>query len=104
MRQGDRYWLFTEAGELVIARLTPEGYEEIDRAKVIEPTAVANGRDMCGRCRRSPTAAPYIRNDEEIIARRPGRRRRGPAANVSDRAIPRPGALVLARRGRRAGL
>src|SRR5262245_53521051 len=30
----DRVFLFNERGELIIARLTPKGYEEIDRAKV----------------------------------------------------------------------
>ena len=29
---GDRYWLFNDSGDLIIANLTPEGYEEIDRA------------------------------------------------------------------------
>jgi len=26
--QSDRFWLFNEKGELIIARLTPQGYEE----------------------------------------------------------------------------
>ena len=33
VRQSDRYWLFNENGELIIAKLSPEKYEEIDRAK-----------------------------------------------------------------------
>ena len=37
-RNGDRMWMFNERGELVIARLSPAGYEEISRAKLIEPT------------------------------------------------------------------
>jgi outer membrane protein assembly factor BamB len=46
VRQGDegnRYWLFNEHGDLIIATLTPEGYEEIDRAPgLIEPTNQAS--------------------------------------------------------------
>jgi len=38
LRQGDRTWLFNERGELIIARLTPKGFQEISRAKLIEPT------------------------------------------------------------------
>ena len=30
VRQQDRYFLFTENGDLVIGRLSPEGYEELD--------------------------------------------------------------------------
>ena len=64
----DRYFLFTEKGDLVIARLSVEGYEEIDRAHVIEP----NGADL--RQRRIVWSHPayahkcvFIRNDTEVI-------------------------------------
>jgi outer membrane protein assembly factor BamB len=67
LRQGDRFWLFTEAGELVIARLTPEGYEEIDRAKVIEPTGAAHGRDVVWSMPAFANRRAYVRNDKEII-------------------------------------
>ena len=30
VKQADRYWLFNDQGELMIAKLTPQGYEEID--------------------------------------------------------------------------
>ena len=30
--QGDRCFLFNEKGDLIIAQLTPKGYDEIDRA------------------------------------------------------------------------
>ena len=38
IRNGDRTWLFNERGELIIARLTPEGFDEISRAKLLDPT------------------------------------------------------------------
>ena len=38
----DRYFMFNELGELIIAKLSPQGYEEISRAKLIEP----DGADM----------------------------------------------------------
>jgi outer membrane protein assembly factor BamB len=39
VRNGERTWLFTEEGELIIAALSPEGFRELSRAKLIEPTA-----------------------------------------------------------------
>jgi outer membrane protein assembly factor BamB len=40
IREGasDRFWLFSERGELIIARLSPAGYEEVARTSVIAPT------------------------------------------------------------------
>jgi outer membrane protein assembly factor BamB len=46
VRQADRYWMFAETGDLVIARLSAEGYEEIDRAHLLEPTNTAFGREV----------------------------------------------------------
>jgi outer membrane protein assembly factor BamB len=34
----DRCFLFNELGDLILARLSPKGYEEISRAHIIEPT------------------------------------------------------------------
>jgi outer membrane protein assembly factor BamB len=67
VRHGDRFWMFTEAGELVIARMSPEGFEEIDRAKVIEPTNVSTGRDIVWSMPAFANRRAYIRNDKEII-------------------------------------
>jgi outer membrane protein assembly factor BamB len=34
----DRYLIFNELGDLILARLTPQKYEEISRAHILEPT------------------------------------------------------------------
>ena len=67
VKQADRFWLFNENGELVMARLSPQGYEEIDRAKVIEPTNVAFGRDVVWCMPAFAHQKMYVRNDEECI-------------------------------------
>lgn len=67
VRQADRYWLFNELGELIIAKLTPEGYDEIDRAKIIEPTNVAFGRDVVWSMPAFANRKIFVRNDDEII-------------------------------------
>ena len=38
VQNGDDTWMFNERGELIVGRLTPTGYTEISRAKLIEPT------------------------------------------------------------------
>lgn len=67
VRQGDRYWLFNDSGELIIARLSPEGYEEIDRTKIIEPTNNAFGRDVVWCMPAFANKKLFVRNDAECI-------------------------------------
>lgn len=38
IRNGNRVFLANDHGELIISKLSPDGYEEISRAKLIEPT------------------------------------------------------------------
>ena len=58
VKNGDRFFLASETGHLIIARLSPKGYDEISRWKMLEPTGAAIGRDASsGAIRRSPTSA-----------------------------------------------
>jgi outer membrane protein assembly factor BamB len=63
----DRFFLFSDEGELIIARLTPKGYEEIDRAKVIEPTLFSRGRQVVWSHPAFANRCLYVRNDREIV-------------------------------------
>jgi outer membrane protein assembly factor BamB len=67
VRNADRFFLFNENGELVIAKMTPEGYSEIDRTKVIEPTNLAFGRDVVWSMPAFANRKMFVRNDKEII-------------------------------------
>ena len=67
VKQAERFWLFNEKGELVICKLSDEGYEEIDRAKVIEPTSLAFGRDVVWSMPAFSNKRAFIRNDKQII-------------------------------------
>jgi outer membrane protein assembly factor BamB len=67
VRQGRRHWLFNDSGELIIAKISRDGYEEFDRAKVIEPTNTAFGRDVVWSMPAFANRRAYIRNDEECI-------------------------------------
>lgn len=66
---GERVWMFNERGELIIARLSPKGYEEISRAKLIEPTS-EQLRQRGGVCWSHPAFADrrvFARNDLELV-------------------------------------
>jgi outer membrane protein assembly factor BamB len=68
---GDRYFLLNERGDLIIANLSPKGYEEIDRVHVLEPTGRAgmNRRpdDVLWSHPAFANKNMYLRNDKEII-------------------------------------
>jgi outer membrane protein assembly factor BamB len=69
IRNGHRTWLFNERGELIIARLTPEGFQEISRAKLIDPT-MEQLRRRGGVTWSHPAFAyrnVFARNDEELV-------------------------------------
>jgi len=67
VKNGDRFFFFTETGHLVIGKLTPKGYEEIDRAKVIEQTGAALGRKVVWCAPAFADKKMFVRNDKEII-------------------------------------
>jgi hypothetical protein len=54
-------------GEIVLCKITPAGYEEIDRAKVIEPTGAAFGRRVVWCQPAFANKRMYVRNDKELI-------------------------------------
>jgi outer membrane protein assembly factor BamB len=68
IRQGDRYWLFTENGDLIVADLTPEGYRELGRAHILEPTNDAFGRSVVWCSPAFANQRMVVRNDKECIA------------------------------------
>jgi len=69
VKNADRMWMFNERGELLIARISPQGYEELSRAKLIAPTRVQLGQ-RGGVCWSHPAYANrhvLVRNDEELV-------------------------------------
>ena len=74
VRHGDRYFVNNDAGDLIIAQFTPEGYVELDRTKLIEPTSRAGYgprrfEDRAVNWTQPAYANRHIitRNDNEII-------------------------------------
>jgi outer membrane protein assembly factor BamB len=67
VKNGDRFFLFAETGELVIAKLSPEKYEEVSRAKLLDPTGAAFGRKVVWSHPAFANKCAFLRNDKEII-------------------------------------
>lgn len=69
IQQADHYFLFNEQGDLIIAKLSPKGYEEIDRAHIIDPTNTMAGRNRLVVWMHPAFAhkCVYVRNDKELI-------------------------------------
>ncbi len=69
VRNGERMWMFNERGELLIATLSPQGFHEISRAKLIEPTT-DQLEQRGGVCWSHPAYAyqhVFARNDKELV-------------------------------------
>ncbi len=69
VEQGERFILFNERGELIIAKFSPKGDEEISRAKILEPTNPMAGKDRLVIWAHPAFAnrSVYARNDKEIV-------------------------------------
>jgi outer membrane protein assembly factor BamB len=67
VRNGDRYFIASETGDLIIAKMTPKKYEEISRAKLIEPTGTTWGRNVVWSHPAYADKHIFARNDKEIV-------------------------------------
>jgi outer membrane protein assembly factor BamB len=67
VKNADRFFLFNEKGELIIARLSPQGYEEVSRWKMLDPTGVYGGRDYVWSHPAFANRCVYARNDKELV-------------------------------------
>lgn len=69
VQREDQVWMFTERGDLIQAELSPQGFEEIGRVHIIDPTT-AQLRRRGGVCWSHPAFANrcvFARNDKEIV-------------------------------------
>jgi hypothetical protein len=66
---GDRAWIFTEEGNLILARLTAEKYEELTRAKLLQPTLEQGPRGRAVTWAHPAFAYRHIfaRSDRELV-------------------------------------
>ena len=71
VRHEDRYFINNDRGDLIIAKLSPDGYEEISRTQIIKPTTPLGRRREKGAVHWSHPAYAnrhlITRNDEQIV-------------------------------------
>lgn len=67
VRAGDKHLLFAETGDLIIAKLSKEGFEELGRMNVVEPLGDCFGRKVVWAHPAYANKCAYIRNDKEIV-------------------------------------
>jgi hypothetical protein len=67
VKHEDHFFLFTELGDLIKATMTPKGYEELSRTKIITPTTTAFRRSVAWTHPAFANQSIYVRNDKEII-------------------------------------
>ena len=60
-------FLHNEQGELILARLSPAGYEERGRATLVEPTRPVNRRMTIWSHPAFAMRSVFARNDRELV-------------------------------------
>ncbi|MCA9214967.1 MAG: PQQ-like beta-propeller repeat protein [Planctomycetales bacterium] len=67
VKHQDRFFLFTETGDLVLTKLTREKFEELGRFHVLEPTGECFGRAVVWSHPAFAQKCIFARNDKEIV-------------------------------------
>ncbi|MFN0051701.1 MAG: PQQ-binding-like beta-propeller repeat protein [Planctomycetales bacterium] len=67
IKNGNRFFLASETGDLIIAKLSPKGYDEVSRWKMLEPTGSAFGRDVVWSHPAFADKCVFARNDKELV-------------------------------------
>ena len=67
VRHRDRVFLFNEHGDLILAKLAPDGYRESGRVKLIEPTTRTGRRMVVWSHPAFANRCVFARNDQEIV-------------------------------------
>lgn len=67
VKQADRFFLFSETGDLIMANLTSKGYEELGRFRVLEPTNESFGRPVVWSHPAFANKCVFARNDKELV-------------------------------------
>lgn len=64
---GDAVWLYTNRGELIRARLSRLGYEEVSRTKVLSPTQSFGGRKVAWAAPAYANRRIFARSERELV-------------------------------------
>jgi outer membrane protein assembly factor BamB len=64
--RGGRFFIFNEKGDLILADLSPQGYKELGRAHLIEPTNRDAQRPVVWSYPAFANGCVFVRNDKEL--------------------------------------
>jgi outer membrane protein assembly factor BamB len=67
VQQEDRVFVWNDQGELILGRLTPKGFEQISRAKLLETSENTRGRDIVWCHPAYADHRAYMHNGKELI-------------------------------------
>lgn len=67
IQHGNKTWMFNEQGELIISILDPQGFHEISRTKIIEPTKKQLPRGVTWSHPAFTNRHVFARNDNRLI-------------------------------------
>jgi outer membrane protein assembly factor BamB len=62
----DRFFLANDLGNLIIAKMSPDGYQELSRAHLIDPTHAVGSRRVVWSHPAFANRSVYLRNDKEL--------------------------------------
>lgn len=67
VRNGEHVYVMIETGELLIGKLSTSGFEELGRAKILEPTSRTGNRNVVWSHPAFSDRCVFARNDQEIV-------------------------------------
>lgn len=67
IRHEDRFFIHNEQGDLIIARLSADGYEEVNRSQLVEPTRKVQRRMTIWSHPAFAERSVFARNDRELV-------------------------------------
>jgi outer membrane protein assembly factor BamB len=67
IRHENRALLLSETGDLILAQLNPQQYQELDRTPVIEPTGECFGRPVVWAYPAIAGGRLWVRNDQQLV-------------------------------------
>ena len=62
----NRFFLANDLGDLIIAKMSPHGYQELSRAHLIDPTHAVGNRTLVWSHPAFANRSVYLRNDKEL--------------------------------------
>lgn len=67
VKNGDHWYIATEQGELLVAEMDPQGFKELGRMKMLDPTSKIFNRDVVWSHPAFASGCVFARNDKEIV-------------------------------------